>query len=137
MQFAGMNYLAVLAAGAGAFFFGFVYYMSLGKFWMAATGKSEEALKEGGMAKPMIITALSQLIMAFMLGGILGHLGAEQITLLGGLITGLFVWLGFAITVTCVNYAWQRAKPILMVIDGGYWLGCLTIQGMILGAMGV
>ncbi|MBT5049730.1 MAG: DUF1761 domain-containing protein [Rhodospirillaceae bacterium] len=137
MQFAGVNYMAVAAAAAGAFFFGFAYYMTLGKFWMVATGKSEEALKAGGMAKPMIITAICQLIMAFMLGGILGHLGAEQINLQGGLITGLFVWFGFAITATAVNYAWQRSSPMLTLIDGGHWLGCLAIQGMVLGAMGV
>ena len=136
MQFAGVNYLAVVAAAAGGFVFGAVYYMTLGKLWMAATGKTEENLK-GGMAKPMVVTAVAQLIMAAMLGGILGHLGAEQINVKGGLITGAFVWLGFSITATSVNYAWQRAKPMLTVIDGGHWLGGLLIQGAILGAMGV
>ena len=137
MQFVGVNYSAVAAAAAGGFFFGFAYYMTLGKQWMAATGKSEESLKAGGMAKPMIITAIAQLVMAFMLGGILGHLGAEQMTIKGGLITGAFVWVGFAVTVTAVNYAWQRAKPMLTVIDGGHWLGVLLIEGTILGGMGV
>ena len=55
--------------------------MSLGKQWMAATGKSEESLKAGGKARPMIITPIAQLIMASMPGGILGHLGAEQMTI--------------------------------------------------------
>ena len=137
MQFAGVNYLAVVAAAAGGFFFGFVYYMSLGRYWMAATGKSEESLKEGGMARPMIITAIAQLVMAFMLGGLLGHLGAEQMNVTGGLITGALVWIGFAVTATAVNYAWQRAKPMLTIIDGGHWLGVLLIEGAILGAIGV
>lgn len=137
MQFAGINYFAVVAAAAGGFLFGFAYYLTLGKQWMAATGKSEEGLRAGGMVKPMIVTAISQFIMAFVLGGILGHLGAEQITIRGGLITGAFVWIGFAVTVTAVNYAWQRAKPLLAVIDGGHWLGVLLIQGAILGAMGI
>lgn len=137
MQFAGVNYIAIVAAAAGGFFFGFAYYMTLGKQWMAATGKSEEDLKAGGMARPMIITAIAQLIMASMLGGILGHLGTEQMTVKGGLITGAFVWLGFAATATAVNYAWQRAKNMLTIIDGGHWLGVLLIQGAILGAMGV
>ncbi len=137
MQFAGVNYIAVVVAAACGFFFGFAYYMTLGKQWMAATGKSEESLKAGGMAKPMIISAISQLIMAFMLGGILGHLGADQITVTGGLITGAFIWFGFVVTVIAVNYAWQRAKPMLTIIDGGHWLGVLLIEGAILGAMGV
>jgi len=137
MQFAGVNYIAVLAAAAGGFFFGFAYYIMLGRQWMAATGKPEESLKAGGMARPLIITALSQLVMAFVLGGILGHLGAEQMTIKGGLITGAFAWAGFAVTATAVNYAWQRAKPMLTIIDGGHWLGVLLIQGAILGAIGV
>ena len=137
MQFAGVNYIAVVAAAACGFLFGFAYYMTLGKLWMTATGKSEESLKAGGMAKPMVITAIAQLIMAFMLGGILGHLGADQMTVKGGLITGAFVWIGFVVTATAVNYAWQRAKPMLTIIDGGHWLGVLLIEGAILGAMGV
>ena len=137
MQSVGLNYLAVVAAAAGGFFFGFIYYMTLSKQWMAATGKSEESLKAGGMAKPMIITAISQLIMAFMLAGVLGHLGAENMNIRGGLITGAFVWVGFAVTATAVNYAWQRAKPMLTIIDGGHWLGVLLIEGTILGAIGV
>ena len=88
MQFAGVNYMAVAAAAAGAFLFGFAYYMTLGKFWMVATGKSEEALKAGGMAKPMIITAICQLIMAFMLGGILGHLGPSRLIFKAALSPG-------------------------------------------------
>jgi hypothetical protein len=137
MQFVGINYIAVVAAAAGGFIFGFAYYMTLGKQWMEATGKSEDSLKEGGMAKPMIVSIVAQLVMAFMLGGILGHLGAEQMTVKGGLITGAFVWIGFAITIVAVNYAWQRAKPMLTIIDGGHWLGVLLIQGAILGALGV
>jgi hypothetical protein len=81
VQFAGVNYIAIVAAVAGGLFFGFAYHMSLGKQWMAATGKSEESLKAGGKARPMIITAIAQLIMASMPGGILGHLGAEQMTI--------------------------------------------------------
>ena len=74
MQSVGVNYSAVLAAAAGGFVFGFVYYMSLAKHWMAATGKSEESLKAGGMARPMIVTAVCQLVMAYMLGGVLARI---------------------------------------------------------------
>ena len=137
MQFAGINYWGVVAAAAGGFFFGFVYYMTLGKIWMAATGKTEESLKAGGMARPLILTAICQLIMAFMMGGVMGHLGAELITVKGGMISGAFLWFGFSLTATAVNYAWQRAKPMLTVIDGAHWLGVLLVQGAILGGLGV
>lgn len=137
MLFVGLNYLAVLAAAAGGFVFSSAYYMTLGNQWMAATGKSEETLKEGGMTRPMIISAIAQLIMAYMLAGVLGHLGPEQMSIKGGLTTAAFVWFGFGITIVAVNYAWQRATMALTIIDGAHWLGVLLVQGLILGAMGV
>lgn len=104
MLFVGMNYVAVVAAAAGGFLFGFVYYVTLGRQWMAATGRSEESLKAGGMVKPMIVSGIAQLVMAYMLAGILGHLGPDQMSIKGGMITGAFVWFGFGITVIAVNY---------------------------------
>ncbi|NKB22603.1 MAG: DUF1761 family protein [Alphaproteobacteria bacterium] len=137
MEFAGMNYLAVVAAALASFFFGFAWYSILAKAWVVATGRPEEELKAGGMAKPMIITIICQLFVAFFLAGILGHLGAKMVTVEGGLITGFFVWLGFSMTTIAMNYAWQRAKIGLYLIDGGHWLGVLLLQGAVLGAMGV
>lgn len=137
MPFTGVNYLAVVAAAAAAFFFGFAYYMTLGKQWMAATGRSEEELKAGGMAKPMIVSIVSHLIMSFMLAGLLSHFGPDQLNVKSGAITGVALWFGFVATSVAVNYAWQRAKPMLSVIDNGHWLGVLLIQGAILGLIGV
>jgi hypothetical protein len=137
MEFAGMNYLAVGAAALASFFFGFGYYSLLAKPWVRATGRPEAELKAGGMAKPMIITIICQLFVAFFLAGILGHLGAKMMNVQGGLITGAFVWLGFSMTTIAMNCAWQRAKLGLYFIDGGHWLGVLLLQGAVIGAMGV
>jgi hypothetical protein len=137
MEFAGINYLAVGAAAVASFFFGFGYYSVLAKAWVRATGRPEGGLKAGGMAKPMIITIICQLLVAFFLAGILGHLGTKMVNIEGGLITGFFVWLGFSMTTTAMNYAWQRAKLSLYIIDGGHWLSVLLLQGVVLGAMGV
>jgi hypothetical protein len=137
MEFAGINYLAVVAAALASFFFGFGYYSLLAKAWVTATGRPEAELKAGGMAKPMIITIISQLFVAFFLAGILGHLGAKMMTVQGGLITGAFVWLGFSMTTIAMNYAWQRAKLGLYIIDGVHWLGVLLLQGAVIGVMGV
>ena len=43
----------------------------------------------------------------------------------GGVISGFFVWLGFVITTMGVNHAFGGAKPMLTLIDGGYWLAVL------------
>jgi hypothetical protein len=137
MEFSGMNYLAVGAAALASFFFGFGYYSLLAKAWVTATGRPEAELKAGGMAKPMIITIICQLFVAFFLAGILGHLGVKMMNVQGGMIAGFFVWLGFSMTTIAMNYAWQRAKCSLYLIDGGHWLGVLLLQGAVIGAMGV
>ena len=136
MSFAGMNILAVLAAAAAGFFFGFAWYSTLGKQWMAAVGKSETDLKAGGMAGPLIVSMVSHLVTAFMLAGLLGHLGAQQMTIKGGALTGAMIWFGFVMTTMAVNYAWQRAKPMLNVIDGLHWLGVFVLQGTVIGWIG-
>jgi hypothetical protein len=139
MAFAGINYLAVLVAAVAGFAFGAAYYMTLSKPWLAAIGKTKEepAAQGKGSPMPFIVSIIALAIMAWTLAGIMGHLGAGQVTLKNGIISALFVWLGFVITTQSVNYAFGQRKPMLTVIDGIHWLGVLVIQGAIIGAMGV
>ena len=43
-------------------------------------------------------------------------------TLGNGIVSGLFVWLGFVITTLSVNYAYGQRRPMLTLIDGLHWL---------------
>jgi hypothetical protein len=137
MQFAGVNYWAIVAAAAASFVFGGAWYSMLAKPWMAAVGKSEDEIRQTGMITPMVVTVVCQLVMAWVLAGIIGHLGPDQVTLRNGLISGAFCWLGFVVTSLVVNHAFQGSKRMLTVIDGGHWLGVLLIQGAVIGLMGV
>lgn len=138
MEFAGTNYLAVLIATVASFAFGSVYYMALAKPWMAAIGKTEEQMKADGM-KPstFIITFIAQLVMAWVLSGIIGHLGTDQVTAMNGLVSAVFIWAGFVATTLVVNHGFQGARKSLTIIDGGHWLGVLLIQGLVIGLFGV
>jgi|SRR5665811_409611 len=132
-----INYLAVSIATLAGFGLGAVWYMTLSKVWMAAMGKTEADLAPiSGMAKfmPFIISLVALFVMAWMLAGLMGHLG--QVSVRGGVMTGLFVWLGFVITTMGVNHAFGAAKPMLTLIDGGHWLAVLLIQGAVIGAFG-
>ena len=80
---------------------------------------------------------MAQLVIAYMLAGLLGHLGESSVTVRNGLVIGLFVWIGFVITTMAVNYGFQGAKPMLTVIDGVHWLGVLLLQGLIIGWIGL
>ncbi len=138
MAFAGVNYLAVVLGAVAAFVFGGAWYGLLGKRWLAALGKEEAAVRSGPpMALRLAIAVLALLVMAYMLAGVIGHLGPGQVTLQNGLIGGFFIWIGFVLTTLIVNYVFQNQKPMLTVIDGGHWLGVLLIEGAIIGAIGV
>ena len=88
-------------------------------------------------AVPFIISAVALLVMAWVLAGTLGHLGPGQVTLKNGIISALFLWLGFVVTTVFVNNAYPGRKYSLSVIDSIHWLGVLVIQGAIIGGMGV
>lgn len=137
MNFAGMNILAIVIAAAAGFAFGAVYYMSLSTQWLAAVGRTKEDIAGKRSVTPFITSIAALLVMAWVLAGTVGHLGPGQVTLKNGIISGLFVWLGFVATTIAVNNAFGGRKPMLSVIDGIHWLGVLVIQGAIIGALGV
>ena len=137
MNFAGMNILAIGLAAVAGFAFGAVYYMSLSKQWLAAIGKIKEEISGKRSIAPFVTSFVALLVMAWVLAGTLGHLGPGQVTLKNGVISALFVWVGFVATTVAVNNAFGGRKPMLSVIDGIHWLGVLVVQGAIIGAMGV
>jgi hypothetical protein len=137
VTFAGINYLAVIVAAIASFGFGALYYMALARPWMAALGKTEAELRANPSKTPFVVSAVAELVMAWMVAGVLGHLGTGQVTVLNGAITGVFLWFGFVLTTLVVNHAYQGAKRAQTAIDAGHWLGVLVIQGLVIGAFGV
>jgi hypothetical protein len=133
MAFAGIDYLAVLVAAAAGFAFGAAWYGLLGKAWVAALGKPKDRL--GSMPQAMALSALCQLAIAWVLAGLLGHVGT--VTLPGTLISAAFVWGGFVLTTTIVNHRWQGASWRLTAIDAGHWLGVLLVMGLVIGLFGI
>lgn len=137
MSFAGINYLAVIIAAIASFLFGFAWYAMLAKRWMAALGMSREEVLPGGRHPrgTLVLTFIAELVMAWMLAGLLGHLGTIDIRT--GLISGVSVWIGFIATVMLVDHRFQHARWALSLIDGGHWLGVLLVQGAVVGAFGL
>jgi len=136
MPFAGVSYLAIVIAAVAAWLAGAVWYGVLAKPWVAAQGKTMEQFKaEQAAYAPFVIVFVAELVMAWMLAGVLGHLG--QVTARGGVISGLFLWLGFVVTTLCANYAFGGRSLKLAAIDAGHWLLVLLVMGAIIGAIGV
>jgi Protein of unknown function (DUF1761) len=139
MAFVGINYLAVVVAAVAAWVLGAVWYRVLSTQWLAALGKTHADMTgPDGKPKsyvPFILVFVAELIMAWMLAGVLGHLGA--VTVKNGVISGAFCWFGFVLTTIAVNNAFGGRKVMLTVIDAGHWLAVLVLMGAIIGAFGV
>jgi hypothetical protein len=136
----GLNYLAIFLAAIASFVFGGIWYNVLSKQWMDAVGMSSEgAAKDRGGLGLYVLTFAAQLVMAWMLAGVLLHLewGGVPSTARNGLIAAAFIWFGFVITTMVVNYAFHGAKQTLTLIDGGHWLCVLLIQGLVIGWWGI
>jgi hypothetical protein len=141
VTFAGINYLAIVIAAVVAWLAGAAWYTAFGKTWVAALGKTPEQMQEQrskpGAFLPFIYAFVCDLIIAWMIAGTLGHLGAGQVTLRNGVISGAFLWFGFVITTMVVNNSFAGRDYRLLLIDGGHWLVVLVLVGAVVGAIGV
>jgi hypothetical protein len=139
MAFAGINYLAVVLAALASWLIGALWYSAFARPWMLALGKTKaELVGPSGKPSPLpfVVAFLAQLVMAWVLAGIVGHLGPGQVTLANGVVSGFFVWLGFVVTSQVVNHGFSGQRLMLTVIDSGHWLAALVIQGAIIGLLG-
>jgi hypothetical protein len=145
MTFTGVNYLAVLVAGVVGWVIGAAWYMSLAKHWVAAHGKTMEEFKaQADAAKgtsaawmPYLLAFIAEVVMAWVLAGLLAHLGPDQTTVWNGIVSAAFVWVGFVVTTIAVNNMFSMRKPMLTVIDSGHWLAVLLVMGIVLGLFGI
>jgi Protein of unknown function (DUF1761) len=141
MSFTHANLVSILIAAVAAWIFGGVYYTALSKPWMAAQGKTLEQCEaeqdaKSGFAKgaPFVIVFVSEIIIAWVLDGILLHMNMFSIR--AGIISAAFCWFGFALTTIATNNAFQGRRVMLTVIDSVAWLGAFVIIGAIVGGWG-
>lgn len=140
MTFMGVSYLAIVGAATAGWLLGAAWYMIFSKPWQEAVGmtarKMSEAQKSPGFYVPFVVAFLAQIVMAWVLAGLIGHLGPGQFTVKNGIISGAFCWLGFVITTMMVNNGFAGRDRRLLLIDGGHWLAVLLLMGAVLGAFG-
>ena len=136
MDLGAVNWIAVVVAAVASMALGFVWYMVLGNQWMGALGKTrEQIMASGNQAAPFIIAFLMQLVMAYSLALFVPKLMGST-SIVNGLIVGFHVWLGFVVTSMIINHRYQGSKWSLTLIDGGYLLGVLLVQGVVIGLFG-
>ena len=140
------NFLVMLGAAIAAWLFGALWYGTLGRQWIAAQDTTMEAFKAKQAAKagrltaktPFVLSFAAELLMAYVLYGLMKHVAHTNPLSVGtGIISAIFVWLGFMLTSMAVNNAFTGRKIMLTIIDAGHWLGVMLILGAVLGAFAV
>jgi uncharacterized protein DUF1761 len=141
VTFAGINYLGVVIAAAAAWLASAAWYMSLSTPYIAALGKTPEQMaadrKKAWAFLPFVYAFLANVIIAWTLAGVLGHLGPGQVTLRNGVISAAFLWFGFVLTTMTVNYSFAGRDKRLLAIDAGNWLVVLVVIGAVIGGIGI
>jgi len=132
------GFTTILLTATAGWVAGALWYGLLGRQWRSALGWTDADMRDVAGRKripvlPMIVSFLALLVTAYLLAGILFHLGAPSLR--RGVIAGALVWLGFTLPPLVVNYAFQRRKPMLTLIDGGHWLLVFLLQGAIIGRL--
>ncbi|MFT6657966.1 DUF1761 domain-containing protein [Maritalea sp.] len=139
-HFADINWLAIVLATIASMALGMGWYTVLGKQWMTALGKTKEDLMPDGKGspKPFIIAGICQLIMAYfllLLTRAIIDTSAVDVQILDAVLVGAHMWFGFLMTGMILNHAYQGQKLSLTLIDGGYLLGIMIVQGVVLGLL--
>ena len=128
-----MELINVLVAAAGSWVFGAIWYMSLSKPWLVASGiecDENGRPKGGGSPTPFILSALAMVVVA----GMMRHIfGMAMIDTIGeGFIAGLGIGLFFISPWIMINNAYGMRPFKLTLIDSGYaTFGCAIIGAIL------
>jgi len=134
MDYLAVNWIAVIVAMIASMALGVGWYMGLARPWMDAIGKTREQVQAGGTS-PYIWSVAVQLVMAYFVALLTPRLFGDT-SVVTGLLFGAHIWVGFVVTAMILNHRYQGAKWSLTLIDGGYLLGVLLVQGLVIGLFG-
>jgi hypothetical protein len=132
LDFAGVNWIAVIVAAVAGIIVGFVWYAPqvFGRRWARASGIE---LPQPGQVQPMtyVGAVVTVLVTAYVLALLSRGLGAA--TLVDGAIIGLLVWLGFVATWLATGVFFERRSTEWWAINAGQAVVSLMIMGAIIG----
>ncbi|MGB3146869.1 MAG: DUF1761 domain-containing protein [Paracoccaceae bacterium] len=128
-----MEIVNVLVAAAASWIFGAVWYMTLSKQWIRASGVETDQNgqpKGGASPTPYILSALCMVIVAGFMRHIFASAGIEAVG--AGAMAGLGIGLFFIAPWIMINNAYSMRPFTLTLIDGGYAaIGCAIIGAVL------
>ena len=135
-----LDWLAVILAALAYFVIGAAWYAPpvFGKAWMAAGGMTDPRESGAGGPGPAIyaVPLIGSVLSAIALGMIAVATGTD--TFDEGLVLGLVVGVGFAISIALVTATFESNKPKPFVwgaINGGYHLVGNLVAAIIIALM--
>ena len=131
LDFAGLNWWAILVATAAAFALGYVWYgPAFGKAWLAALGKTEDDIQPS--PTPFVVSFVAALATCIVVAALMGGLGMTGIAngAVLGFVTGVaFIAASMASDTAFCGWGWK-----LWAIQAGYRVAYSIIMGAIVGA---
>lgn len=134
MPTTGVNYWAVLVAGAVFFVLGALWYAKpvFGAAWMAGIGKTEEQVKADFSPMKLVWAFIGSFVSAYGIARVLSW--TSGVGAMSGVMVGLMAAVCFAIPVIGVNDCMESRPLKLTIINGLYDLVGFLIMGIIIGA---
>ena len=134
MNFLAVNWLAIVLATVASMALGAAWYGVLSKQWLEASGRTKEDIDPKDFM-PYVWSVIVQLVMAYFLAVLTPALTGAM-TIQNGLTVAALMWLGFVVTSMILNHRYQGRPWSLTLIDSGYILAALLVQGVVLGIFG-
>lgn len=128
-----MGIVSVLIAALAGFAIGAVWYMTLAKQWVAASGITvdENGRPEGSSPTPFVISGICMLLVAGMMRHMFAMAGIDGAA--KGLVSGIGIGLFFIAPWIAMNIAYAMRPRALAIIDGGYAVVGCGVIGLVLG----
>jgi hypothetical protein len=129
----GINYLAVVVAAVAAFVVSTVWYIVFGKEMMKLQGVKPDAMADMEKPQPwkILVEIVRSLVVAYVLARFVVLLGVVE--WMGAVQLGVWVWIGFPITLLVGSVIWENIPWKLAAIHAGDWLVKILFIVVILG----
>ncbi|MBT3253470.1 MAG: DUF1761 domain-containing protein [Candidatus Marinimicrobia bacterium] len=126
-----VNWIAIAVLVIANMALGAIWYGPLfGKPWMEATGIKMDDMEGKNMMPPYAVAIMNSFFMAFFMANVIAWTSTASLG--GGLLLGLFMWLGFTGLSFGVNHAFEMRSLHLWFINSGMYLIGLLIMGAVL-----
>lgn len=128
-----INLVAMVIGAIANMIIGAIWYspMVFGKRWMKYMGINEKNM--GKMKTDMTmsygLTFVGSLFTAFVLYNLIKM--ATIVTIPGGMIMAILVWIGFMLPLFFQAYAFEKKETVLITINSLYNLVSLVVMGVI------